>query len=67
LVVRLTRDGDDLAVNPATVLGGQEADDASDVFGSGAAAERAVLGHHLLDVGGGDIGGAAGDVVLLIG
>ena len=59
-----TRDSDDLTVNPATVLRGKEADDASDVLGSGAAAERAVLGHHLLDGSGGDVGGAAGDVCL---
>ena len=56
------RDSNDLAVDPAAVLGRQEADDASDVFGRGAAAQRAVLGHHLLDVRGGDVGGAAGDV-----
>jgi hypothetical protein len=62
---RLTRDGDDLAVDPSTVLGGQEANDAGDVVGGGAAAQRAVIGHHLLDVSGGDVGGAAGDVVLL--
>lgn len=53
-----------MAVDPATVLRGQETDDASDVLGSGAAAERAVIGHHLLDAGGGDVGGAAGDVWL---
>ena len=57
-----TRDSNDLAVDPATILRRQEADDASDVLGSGAAAERAVLGHHLLDGSGGDVGGATGDV-----
>ena len=57
-----TRDGDDLAVDPATIVRRQEANDASDVLGSGAAAERAVLCHHLLDVRGGDVRGAAGDV-----
>jgi hypothetical protein len=60
-----TRDSDDLAVDPSTIVRRQEADDASDVLGSGAAAERAVLGHHLLDVGGGDVRGAAGDVCLV--
>jgi hypothetical protein len=64
---RLTRDGDDLAVDPGTVLRGQEANDAGDVVGSGATAQRAVIGHHLLDVSGGDVGGAAGDVVLRLG
>lgn len=59
-----TRDSNDLAVDPATIVRGQETDDASDVLGSGAAAERAVIGHHLLDAGGGDVGGAAGDVWL---
>ena len=64
LLARTTRDGDDLAVDPATVVGRQEANDTGDVLGNGAAAKRAVVGHHLLDGRGGDVGGAAGDVVL---
>jgi hypothetical protein len=65
LLAGATRDGDDLAVDPATVLRGEEADNAGDVLGHGAAAERAVVGHHLLDCCSGDVGGAAGDVVLM--
>jgi hypothetical protein len=65
LLAGTTRDGDDLAVDPATVLRREEANDAGDVFGDGAAAERAVVGHHLLNSCGGDVRGAAGNVVLV--
>jgi hypothetical protein len=65
LLAGATRDGDDLAVDPTSVLRCEEANDASDVLGDSAAAERAVVGHHLLDGRGGDVGGAAGDVVLM--
>lgn len=59
LLARATRDSDDLSVDPTAVLGGEESDDASDVFGRSAALEGAVLGHHVLDGGCWDVGGAA--------
>jgi hypothetical protein len=65
LLAGATRDGDDLAVDPATVVRCEEANNTGDVLGDGAAAERAVVGHHRLDGRGGDVGGAAGDVVLV--
>ena len=52
-----------LTVDPATVLRGEEADYSGDVLGEGAAAERAVVCHHLLDLGCGDVGSAAWNVV----
>lgn len=58
LSAKPTRDGDNLAVDPATVLGGQEANNTGNIFGGSAAAERAVVGHHLLDGGGFDVGGS---------
>ena len=51
-----------LTVDPAAVLGRQESDDAGDVLGHGAALQRAVLGHEVLDLLGRPLGGTAGDL-----
>ena len=63
LLGRTTGDGDDLSVDPATVLRHEESDNAGNVLGGGTAAERAVVSHHLLDGLGLDVRGATGDVV----
>jgi hypothetical protein len=60
---RATGDGEDLTVNPAAVAGGKESYYASNVLGDGAAAERAVFGHEVLDLLGGPVGGTTRDVV----
>jgi len=52
-----------LTVDPATVLGSQESNHASDILRQGAAAERAVISHQLLDLVRREVGGAAWDVV----
>jgi len=63
LLGRATRDGEDLAVDPAAVTAGEESYDAGDILGDGATTQRAVLGHEVLDLVGGPVGGTAGDVV----
>jgi hypothetical protein len=60
---RSTRDGKDLTVDPAAVTGSEESYHAGDILGDGAATERAVLGHEVLDLLGGPVGGTARDVV----
>jgi len=50
LLGRTTGDGNDLAVDPATVIRSQESHNTSNVFGDGAALQWAVLGHELLDL-----------------
>lgn len=67
LLGRTTGDGNNLTVNPATVLGHEESNDTGNVLSNGAAAERAVVCHHLLDGGGLNVGGTAGDVVPIAG
>lgn len=64
LLGRTTRDGNDLAVNPAAVFAGKESNHTGDVLGDGTAAERAVVGHELLDLLGGPLGCTTRDVVL---
>lgn len=51
-----------LTVDPAAVLRRQEGNDAGDVLGHGAALQRAVLGHEVLDLLGRPLGGTAGDL-----
>jgi len=63
LLGRSTRDGDDLTIHPSTVVRGQESNDSSDVLWLCAAAERAVVRHHALDLLFGHIWSAAGNVV----
>lgn len=62
LLRRTTGDGEDLAVDPATVLGCEESDDTGDVLGESASAERAVVGHEGLDLLGGPLGSTTGTV-----
>jgi hypothetical protein len=55
---RTTRDGQDLAVDPAAVTTGKESYDTGNILGDGATTQRAVLGHEVLDLVGGPVGGA---------
>ena len=54
----------ELTVDPATVLGSEEGNHASNVLWHGAALERAVLSHEFLDLVRRPVWGAAWDVVL---
>ena len=56
---RTTRDGEDLAVDPAAVTTGKESYHAGNILGDGATTQRAVLGHKVLDLVGGPVGGTA--------
>lgn len=52
-----------LTVHPATILRSKESDDASNIVRSRASLQRAVLGHHVLDLVSGPVGSRAGNVV----
>ena len=52
-----------LTVDPATVLRSEETDHSRDVVGKGTSAERAVVGHHVLDLLSWNVGGSVRDVV----
>lgn len=59
LLGRTTRDGEDLAVDPAAVTTGEESYHAGNILGDGATTQRAVLSHEVLDLVGGPVGGTA--------